>query len=206
MGLFGWKLPGVVKGVAEARTSTRWAQWWKLPGVVKGVAELKTRRLRLVAMTPAMLEADVARDGTLGSVLGAKVTGEWPPADWETHVLEMIFVQAAEKPSSLGWHRYALLAEGRMKRTLVGCVGGFPKAEGVVEIGYSTLPSYQRRGLGSEAARALVDWLLEQEGVRAVTAQTMAGSAESIKVMERCGMRFVGGGDDAGTVRYWRER
>ena len=171
-----------------------------------GIPELKTKRLRLVAMTPAMLEADVARDGSLSVALGAQLTEEWPPADWETHVIEMIFVQTSQVPASVGWHRYALLAEGRGKRTLVGCLGGFPKSDGVVEIGYSTLPAFQRRGLGSEAARALVDWLLQQEGVRAVTAQTFRTMPESIKVMERCGMAFAGDGDDPGTVRYRRER
>ena len=171
-----------------------------------GVSDLKTPRLRLVAMTPAMLEADSARDGRLGTVLGVRVTGEWPPADWEAHVLEMIFVQMTELPSSAGWHRYAVLTEGLMKRTLVGCVGGFPKADGVVEIGYSTLPAFQRRGLGSEAAMALVEWLLVQDGVRAVTAQAFRSTPESIKVMERCGMAFAGDGDDPGTVRYRRNR
>jgi len=171
-----------------------------------GVPELKTSRLRLVAMTPAMLEADVARDGSLGTALDAELTEEWPPADWETHVLETIFVQTSQVPSSVGWHRYALLAEGRGKRTLVGCVGGFPKPDGVVEIGYSTLPAFQRRGLATEAARALVQWLLQQEGVLAVTAQTYRTMPESIKVMERCGMAFVGDGDDPGTVRYRRDR
>jgi len=170
-----------------------------------GVPELKTSRLRLVAMTPAMLEADAARDGSLGSVLGARLTGEWPPVDWEAHVVAMIVLQAAERPAAMGWHRYAVLREGRGK-TLIGCVGGFPKADGVVEIGYSTLPAYQRKGFGSEGARALVEYLLRQDGVRAVTAQTHRGSAESIKVMERCGMAFVGDGDDPGTVRYRRER
>jgi [ribosomal protein S5]-alanine N-acetyltransferase len=172
----------------------------------QGVPELKTPRLRLVAMTPAMLEADVARDGSLGAALSAQLTSEWPPVDWETHVIEMIFVQTSQVPSSVGWHRYALLSEGRGKRTLIGCVGGFPKPDGVVEIGYSTLPSFQRRGLGSEAARALTDWLLQQDGVLAVTAQTFTTMPESIKVMERCGMAFAGQGDDPGTVRYRRDR
>ena len=156
-------------------------------------------------MTPAMLEADAAGDGRLGKELGAELTAEWPPLDWEQHVLEMIYLLAMEKPESLGWHRYVLLREG-LTKTLVGCVGGFPKAEGVVEIGYSTLPGFQRKGYGSEAARALTEWLLRQKGVTAVTAQTFAESAESIKVMLRCGMRFVGDGDDVGTVRYRRER
>jgi RimJ/RimL family protein N-acetyltransferase len=153
-----------------------------------------------------MLEADAARDGSLADALGARLTAEWPPADWEMHVVEMIFLQAAELPLATGWHRYALLCDGRRKRTLIGCVGGFPKADGVVEIGYSTLPAYQRQGFGSESAGALVEWLLQQEEVRAVTAQTLSGSVGSIKVMQRCGMVFVGPGDDVGTVRYRRER
>jgi len=39
-----------------------------------------------------------------------------------------------------------------------------------------------------------------------VSAQTYPSLPESIKVMERCGMEFVGVGDDPGTVRYRRMR
>src|SRR5581483_9934343 len=85
-----------------------------------------------------------------------------------------------------------------------GAVGGFPKLEGDVEIGYSTLPSYQRRGYGTEAACALVEWLLTQKDVKTVSAQTYPRLPESIKVMERCGMTYVGPGEDDGTVRYQR--
>jgi RimJ/RimL family protein N-acetyltransferase len=90
--------------------------------------------------------------------------------------------------------------------TLSGAVGGFPKPQGDAEIGYSTLPGFQRKGYGTEAAQALVDWLLRQETVRSVSAQTFPSLPESIKVMERCGMTFVGPGDDEGTVRYRRMR
>lgn len=153
-----------------------------------------------------MLEADAARDGSLSTVLGARLTEEWPPFEWEAHVIEMIFAHATETPSRLGWHRYILLAEGDLAGTLIGCVGGFPKADGTVEIGYSTLPEFQRRGYGTEAARTLIDWLLRQRDIEAVTAQAYSNAAESIKVMERCGMVFAGEGDDPGTVRFRRNR
>jgi RimJ/RimL family protein N-acetyltransferase len=96
-----------------------------------------------------------------------------------------------------------LLADGG-QRVLIGAVGGFPKPEGDVEIGYSTLSSFQRKGYGTEAARALVSWLLTQKDVQSVSAQTYLSLPESIKVMERCGMTYVGRGDDEGTVRYRR--
>jgi RimJ/RimL family protein N-acetyltransferase len=51
-----------------------------------------------------------------------------------------------------------------------------------------------------------VEWLLGLEGVRSVSAQAYLRVPESIKVMERCGMRLVGDGDEPGTVRYRRMR
>jgi [ribosomal protein S5]-alanine N-acetyltransferase len=171
----------------------------------RGTSDLKTARLRLVAITPAMLEAEEAADGSLARILSAEVTIEWPPEHWEPHVLHFIAKQYEDEPRARGWHRYVVLPEhGRV--TLIGAVGGFPKPEGDVEIGYSTIPAYQRRGYGTEAAKALVEWLLKQKGVRSVSAQTYESLPESVKVMERCGMTLVGEGDDPGTVRYRRMR
>lgn len=174
--------------------------------------DLKTQRLRLVAITPTMLEAERRANGSyeaLGRVVGAEVAAEWPPEHWEPHVYEFIEKQYVEEPRTRGWNRYVLLPKGGLwakSYTLIGAVGGFPKAEGDVEIGYSTLPAYQRKGYGTEAARGLVEWLLTEESVRSVSAQTYPRLAESIKVMERCGMQYVGDGDDPGTVRYRRMR
>lgn len=173
------------------------------------VGELKTARLRLVAITPEMLKADEAADGSLTKILGAEVTADWPPEHWEPHVYHFIEKQYVDEPRTRGWHRYVLLPNGRgaaKPYTLIGAVGAFPKLEGDAEIGYSTIPSYQRRGYGTEAARTLVEWLLTQKNVNSVSAQTYPSVPESIKVMERCGMTYVGAGEDEGTVRYQRRR
>ena len=173
------------------------------------VRDLTTQRLRLVAITPAMLRADEAGDGSLAKILSAEVTAEWPPEHWEPHVYHFIEKQYEDEPRTRGWHRYMLLPNVRgaaKPYTLIGAVGGFPKLEGDVEIGYSTLPSYQRRGYATEAARALTEWLLTQKDVESVSAQTYPRLPESIKVMERCGMTYVGAGEDEGTVRYQRRR
>ncbi len=170
------------------------------------MADLKAGGLRLVAITPEMLLAEQENDAArLGSLLRARLTEEWPPVDWEPHLHRMIQKQYDELPESFGWHRYVVLDGGLGRpRTLVGAIGGFPRAYGDVEIGYSTLPAFQRRGYASAAARTLVDWLLTQEGVRSVSAQAYLNVTESIKVMQRCGMSYAGQGDEAGTVRYRR--
>src|SRR5579875_1689372 len=89
---------------------------------------------------------------------------------------------------------------------LVGCLGAFPCAAGDAELGYSVVGSWQRQGLATEAARALIGWLFEQGAVHSVSAQAYVTSPAAVKVMERCGMRFAGQGDEAGTVRYRRWR
>jgi ribosomal-protein-alanine N-acetyltransferase len=171
-------------------------------------ADLKTGRLRMVAITREMLAAEHESDAAeLGRLLKAKLTHEWPPVDWEPHVYRMIVKQYDEWPESIGWHRYVLLEAGLGRpRTLVGAIGGFPKPLGDVEIGYSTLPAFQRRGYATAFATKLVEWLLTRDDVQSVSAQAYPRVAESIKVMERCGMSFVGDGDEAGAVRYRRMR
>ncbi|WP_216845365.1 GNAT family N-acetyltransferase [Granulicella sp. S156] len=173
-------------------------------------ADLKVGRLRLVPITPAMLAAEEAHDPefcVLGRLLAARVTQEWPPVHWEPHVFRFILRQFEERPDTVGWHRYVLLCDARGNgKTLIGCVGGFPRPEGDVEIGYSTLPEFQRRGYATAFASALVTWLLKQKGVVSVNAQTYARVPESVKVMERCGMVFAGAGDEPETVRYRRLR
>lgn len=169
------------------------------------VADLKTARLRLVAITPEMLKADEAADGSLAKILSAEVAADWPPEHWEPHVYHFIEKQYADESRTRGWHRYVLLPKGR-RWVLIGAVGAFPKLAGDAEIGYSTVPSYQRQGYGTEAARALVEWLLTQKDVQTVSAQTYPRLPESIKVMERCEMTYVGPGEEEGTVRYQRRR
>jgi RimJ/RimL family protein N-acetyltransferase len=161
-----------------------------------------------------MLRADQAEDhALLGELLGAKVTAEWPPAEWEPHVFRYILKQYDEHPETVGWHRYVVHCEGPGmrqsifgSRTLVGAVGSHPKGKGVAEMGYSTLPAFQRRGIATAAAKAMVEWLLTRENVTEVVACTYPRLPESIKIMERCGMTYVGEGDEPGTVMYRKSR
>ncbi len=175
-------------------------------GAAPSLADRKAGDLRLVAITPEMLIAEQESDPQkLARLLQARVSAEWPPEHWEPHVFRFILKQFEERPDTQGWHRY-LLRTGwfGQDRTLVGAFGAFPRADGDVEIGYSTLPEFQRHGYATAAACEMVDWLLHRRGVRSVSAQTYPRMPESIKVMKRCGLTFVGDGDDPGTIRYRR--
>ena len=165
---------------------------------------IRTARLRLIAITPEMLGAEPLGRAAQGDLLRARVPADWPPDHWEAHVWAHILAQYRAQPSTFGWHRY-MLTEDRPSE-LIGCLGGFPCANGDVEIGYSVAESAQRQGYGSEAACALMTWLLRRPEVRSVSAQAFETSPGSIKIMQRCGMSCVGAGDHPGSVRYRRWR
>jgi len=168
---------------------------------------IRTARLRLVAITPEMLGAETMGRTAVGELLRATAPADWPPEHWESSVWVHILAQYRAAPNTFGWHRY-MVAEGRDEQPpqLIGCLGGFPCANGDVEMGYSVADSSQRRGFGGEAACALMAWLLRQPEVRSVSAQAYETSPASIRIMQHCDMVPVGSGDHPGTVRYRRWR
>lgn len=74
---------------------------------------------------------------------------------------------------------------------VVGDIGflGPPDESASVEIGYCVIPDRRRRGYASEAARALVGWVLEQPGVEVVVASPESGNLASVRTLERVGFQ-----------------
>lgn len=101
------------------------------------VDDLQTARLRLVAMTPTLLDADAQGPEVLSSMLEASVPAEWPDSNWEPHVIAFIQRQLDEQPETAGWHRYILL-EGEPE-TLIGTCNAHPASVREAEIGYAVL-------------------------------------------------------------------
>ena len=137
----------------------------------------------------AASEADA---GVAAGALGAACAG-------------FILKQYEEQPETLGGTGMCCWRAGRGEGTLIGAVGGFPKPDGDVEIGYSTLPAFQRQGYGTAAAQKLVEWLLTAQGCASVSAQTFRGcrSREGDGAVRD---ELVGEGDEPETVRYRRMR
>ncbi|MGM9991755.1 MAG: GNAT family N-acetyltransferase [Candidatus Bruticola sp.] len=72
--------------------------------------------------------------------------------------------------------------------------GGFkgPAQNGLVEIGYGINDSFQGQGYASEGAKALCTWALNQEGVRAVEAETAPDNRASMRVLQKIGFVATG--------------
>ena len=66
-----------------------------------------------------------------------------------------------------------------------------PDDPSVADLGYRLHRQYWRKGLASEAARALLEHAFETVGQSRVIAQTMAVNTGSRRVMDAIGMRYV---------------
>jgi ribosomal-protein-alanine N-acetyltransferase len=87
-----------------------------------------------------------------------------------------------------GFGQWVLLEPGRPK--LLGCAGLFT-ADGVeIEILYAVHPAHWGRGLATEAARAVLDHGFRTLSLPRIAARADTPNVESIRLMERLGMRF----------------
>jgi RimJ/RimL family protein N-acetyltransferase len=79
----------------------------------------------------------------------------------------------------------------RDERLVIGSVNmkGPPGAAGTVDMGWGVDATYRGRGYTTEAARAVLAWLLAQPGVRRVTARIQPENLPSIAVARRLGLR-----------------
>jgi ribosomal-protein-alanine N-acetyltransferase len=158
---------------------------------------LITARLGLRPLPAAAAKALPADRDAAARVLGASLSPDWPQPD----LLDVLPLQAAVAPCNERFGIWTIIE--RESRTVVGDVGfrGPPDRSGAVEIGYSVVPGRRKRGYATEAARAVVEWALDQPAVSVVLAGCDADNVASIRILETIG--FVRTGETGGQIR-WR--
>jgi aminoglycoside 6'-N-acetyltransferase len=89
-----------------------------------------------------------------------------------------------------GWVQLSVDVDGE---GLVGDVGlsAVEGEPGVIKIGYTIAPAFQRRGYATEAVSVLVAYAFDTLGAEVVRAWADAENVPSIRVAERVGMRLV---------------
>src|SRR6267142_3608590 len=167
---------------------------------------LETRRLTLVAATLPMLRSELTHPDEFARLLGAGVAAPWPPPLNDEKSNRWMIRYLEENPDAGGWGLwYYVLREGPNGGPLAIGNGGYkgkPSVDGTVEIGYSIVEAYQRKGLGTEGARALIDHAFRGPAVRRVIAETCPDLTPSIRVLERNGFVRIDGGSEPGVIRF----
>ncbi len=176
-----------------------------MPGLVAPPV-LRTARLDLVPSAAPHLSAELDGPAALALALGLRVPDEWPPDLYGREAVEFSLVTVQHTPvEDLRWlfYYFVLRVDEDGAPTLIG-VGGYkgPPEEGEVEVGYSILDAYQRRGYASEAVCSFLAAAFADARVHSVCAETFPELAPSIGVLERCGLRLVGSGSEEGVLRF----
>jgi len=164
---------------------------------------ISTPRLQLVRATLELAECEHADRARFAELLNVPVPAVWPPPlnDEQSH---QYFVNRLRKEGEHDFHGWYVLL--REPQQVIGNAGFKTQPEkGTVEVGYSILPEFQRHGYCTEATRALVARAFSHADVQRVAAETLPHLWPSLRVMEKCRMRYVGrGAEEEGvpTVRY----
>jgi RimJ/RimL family protein N-acetyltransferase len=169
---------------------------------------LRTARLVLVAATPRHLSTEIEAPDQLPALLGARISSSWPTGEYDRGAMDYFLKQLeAGGKSAKGWYSWYAILPGGETSDLVGSGGylGPPGADRTVEIGFSVLPEFQRRGYAREIVEALVARAFAEPVVDRVIAHTTCANTASIAVLRHCGFSLV---DEAtsGAVRYERLR
>jgi [ribosomal protein S5]-alanine N-acetyltransferase len=174
---------------------------------MKNLRQLDTERLTMIAATLEHVRTELETPEQLSTLLDAEVSPEWPTGEYDRDAMEFFRGRLEEGGRSVeGWYGWYAIrnADCERGRALVGAGGYFgpPDSEGLVEIGYSILPEWQRQGYASEIVQALVRHAFTFAQVKQVIAHTAEANAASIAVLVRCGFENKGAGQEAGTLRF----
>ncbi|HSQ56102.1 MAG TPA: GNAT family N-acetyltransferase [Gemmata sp.] len=161
---------------------------------------LNTPRLSLIPATLPLARAEVADREEFARFLDARVPDNWPP-ETLAEALPLFLKEFEAAPDAVGWFGWYAIASN--EATLAGSIGfRGPPQNGEVEVGYSVLPQFQRRGYATEMVAALVHWALGQPGVERVAAETDEGNIASCRVLGKTGFARVGVGNEPGSLRF----
>lgn len=151
---------------------------------VKSVLETKRLLLReyteddaesfyLLNSDPAVMQ--FTGDNLLVSVDQARaLLRDYPISDYRVH----------------GFGRWACVLGG--SEEVIGFAGlKYLPGRGEVDLGYRFLPAHWRKGLATEACRAVVPYGFETLNLTEITALVQPENVASVRVLEKCGLTFT---------------
>jgi RimJ/RimL family protein N-acetyltransferase len=178
---------------------------------VGDIKHLKTNRLTLIAANAEYISTELKTPERLSNLLDAYVSADWPTGEYDRHAMEFFLARFEEGGEKVeGWYSWYAICEKNLsaQKALVGAGGYFgpPTADGMVEIGYSVLPEWQKQGYASEMVKGLVDHAFAFPEIKQVVAHTTKANPASIKVLLKGEFYESGPGTEPDTLRFVRYR
>ncbi len=147
---------------------------------------LATGRLVLVSATSQHLLVEQRDAEQLGRLLAAQIPAGWPADGCDAKTLQRMHQSLSAAPADLVWRRRYIVLKSRapVRPQLVGHVrlAGPPKFGTVHVAELSLVDEHRGQGIEREALGAIVDWVMEQDGVERITADQPEDAGASLGV------------------------
>ena len=162
------------------------------------VPAIRGERVELISMSPDVIESILnGRRDEAADALGVVLPDGWPD-EHDAGFLRLRLGQMRARPEIQEWAVRALTFVGD-DRPFAGHLGfhGPPgvnalRRDDAVELGYSVLPEYRRRGYAGEAVRAMMDWARNERGITVFVASIAPDNEPSLALVRRLGFVHVG--------------
>ncbi len=162
-----------------------------------------TARLQIIAGTRELAKAEIHDKDKFARLLGVSIPVSWPPENIRD-VQNLFLDMYNEHPQWENWLTWYAVKVDTVEPTLCGGIGfkGPADESGMVEIGYSVLPEYQRKGLATEMVKGIVRWAHRQLSVKSIEAEVETENIASIRVLEKNRFVRMGVGLENNTIRF----
>lgn len=166
------------------------------------IKKIYTDRLVLVPITYEIIDSLLNKDSLKLEDMGLITNESWPTGD-TMDILPVLKAQLKNTRTITGFEIWAIVKEE--SSIIIGDIGfkGQPNEKGVVEIGYGLVKEERKKGYGSEAVKAMVEWALNNEKVQCIKADCLINNIPSIKILEKVGMIEIMRDND---LIYWELR
>lgn len=158
---------------------------------------IETPRLVLRTLPPAALAALVAGDVAEATRIAGCALGDFPAEEYGIAALRQ--KDLAKDPAYLPWSLRAILLKPDLAfvghcnfHTRPGPANLQELAPGAVELGYSILPAYRRRGLAEETACGLMGWAHRTHGTARFVISVSPENAPSVAMARKLGFVKIG--------------
>ncbi len=167
---------------------------------------IETTNLQLIPYAPehllALIDSEesfyaafgiLAAEGLRGFLFDAEVSPTW------------LAQLRAAAPGTNPW-QWGFAIVHQTSGSVIGMIGfkGPPDDQGMVEIAYGIVPTFQGQGYATEANLAVIDFACKDPSVQLIWAHTAPTANTSTRVLEKCGFEFMGEVTDPEDGLVWR--
>ena len=150
---------------------------------VHGTAELRTERLVLRRYVPEDAEELYRRIGSDPEMVKYSGWNPYASPEMARGTVERFIAGYGDE------HFYGWVMD--MDDVLFGMIGAYDYEDDRIEVGFSVVKACWGRGYATEALKAVLKYLTENEGISCVTAWCAEENTGSRRVLEKAGMRLV---------------